>query len=93
MKFTLEKIVNVMDKTFHNLEITENIELIKKKYNFFIKGVYGVLISIKDSGLDIDVDVNTTDLLITIPEEWEEYFKITDPEYNEYIRLKNKFEI
>jgi len=32
----------------------------------------------------------------TIPKEWEEYSKkskrISDPEYSEYVRLKNKFE-
>lgn len=88
MKFTLEKIVKVMDKTIHETEDTE----LKSNYEFFIKGVYSILISFKETELDIDADINTTDMLITIPEEWEIFFKIVDPEYEEYVRLKNKFE-
>jgi fibrillarin-like rRNA methylase len=89
MKFTLEKIVKVMDKIFHEQNETK---ILKSNYDFFIKGVYSVLISIKESEFDIDTDINTTDLLLTIPEDWEDYFKIIDPEYEEYIRLKKKFE-
>ena len=28
----------------------------------------------------------------TIPTEWNKYVKMTDPEFSEYIRLKQKFE-
>jgi len=85
MKFTLEKIVKVMDKTIH--DDTEELEL-KNNYDFFMKGVYSILISFKETELDIDADINTTDMLITIPEEWENYFKIIDPEYVEFITLE-----
>jgi len=98
MKHTLENIIKVMEKIIHEKpEIIEHSGsndrmtiVLNEKYSYFIKGIYASLISIKE--MSNNFEFTTEELLFNIPVEWEKYFNIIDPEYNEYIRLKEKFE-
>ena len=44
------------------------------------------------SGVKATVDVLSGDTDFEVPEQWEKFFIKEDEEYDEYLRLKNKFD-
>ena len=93
MEFTLKEIEAVMSAAIENIKLeigfsgshSNLASRLEEQVTFFKLGVWNS----HDKGVD-------DELLIEIPREWEKYFveyqNEKDPEYQEYKRLKEKFE-
>jgi len=95
MEFTLDEIIDVMDKAI--TEIEEKIgysgsnsqegSRLKSELSYFKQGAISGL-SASNFGYDSEAELE-------IPKEWEKYFyekiKKSDPEYDEFLRLQKKF--
>jgi len=96
MEFTLDKIIEVMNRTVADLENqigqsgsnSQAASRLKSEVSYFKQGVISGLSAPAKFGYDSELEIE-------IPKEWEKYFydelRKADPEYDEFLRLKEKF--
>ena len=83
MKRTLLQIAETITQKANEMRTDGGASKLEQNLEFFVLGFKTQTGKMGILGLETKVDV---------PYAWQKYFFRQDPEYDEYLRLKNKFE-